>query len=163
MKTGIRKTVARMLLVTMTSSVVPPVWAGTIDTESAITSDRARILIVLDRPDVQAALEAHGVSAAHAKARINALTDAEAAELAQQIDSAPAAAGGNPAVIFLLPIYLVAGAVYLVALLIGGVVSLASKGSSPSEDRERRYTARAEKRANKRSTQAAYQPLTESQ
>lgn len=133
MKKEIRKAVAGLLVVTMTASAVTPAWAETIGTESALVSDRERILVVLDRPDVQAALEERGVSADHAKARIAALTDAEAAQLVQQMDSAPAAAGGNPLAILVLPVYLVIGAVYLVALLIGGVVSLASKGSSPSD------------------------------
>jgi hypothetical protein len=43
---------------------------------------------------VQNQLQAHGVSIEQAKARIAALTDAEAAQLAAQIDSLPA--GGDP-------------------------------------------------------------------
>jgi hypothetical protein len=183
MKTGVRKAVAGMLVVTMTSSVVPPAWAGTIDTESALTSDRERILVVLDRPDVQTALEARGVSAEDAKARIAALTDAEVAELGAQIDSAPSGAK-NPLAILALPVVVVVGAAYLVGLLLGGIVSLAVNGvrgekhadavqkrtdqSTTLEEKratrrallEERRAARAAKRAaraaSKRSTQAAY-------
>ena len=119
MKAGTRKAMAGMLVVTMTSSVVTPAWAGTIDTESALRSDRERMLVLLDRPDVQAELEARGVRTGDAKARIEALTDAEAAQLAQQIDTAPAGAGGSGIeMIVLLPIYLVVGTVWLVVQLV---------------------------------------------
>jgi len=131
MKTEIRKAIAATLVLTVTSSAVTPAWAETIGTESALVSDRERILVVLDRADVRSVLEARGVSTEDAKARIETLTDAEAAQLAQQIDSAPA--GARDLRVLLLPIYLVVGAVYLVALLISGVVTLASKASSQDE------------------------------
>jgi hypothetical protein len=51
------------------------------------------LLGVLERVEVQNQLQAHGVSIEQAKARIAALTDVEAAQLAAQIDSLPA--GGN--------------------------------------------------------------------
>ena len=118
MKPGIRKAVAGMLVVTMTSSVVTPAWAGTIGTESALGSDRERMLVLLDRPDVQAELKARGVRADDAKARVEALSDAEVAQLAAQIDSAPAGAGGSGIeMIVLLPIYLVVGTVWLIVQL----------------------------------------------
>ncbi|HEY6134248.1 MAG TPA: PA2779 family protein [Rubrivivax sp.] len=47
----------------------------------------------LERADVSAALQARGVDLDAARARVAALTDAEAAYLAQQIDLAPA--GGD--------------------------------------------------------------------
>jgi hypothetical protein len=119
MKTQVRKVIAGALIVAMGSSgVMPEAWAGTIGTESALASDRERILVAFDRPDVRSALEARGVSADEAKARIAALTDAEAAQLARQIDSAPAGAGGNPAGIVLLPIYALVGVIRLVGLVL---------------------------------------------
>jgi hypothetical protein len=130
MKNEIRRAMAGVLIATTVSSGLPPAArAGTIGTERALASDRERVLVVLNRADVRSALEARGVSAEEAKARIEALTDAEAAQLAQQIDSAPAGAR-NPLAILVIPVVLVIGAVYLVALLIAGVVSLASKASS---------------------------------
>jgi hypothetical protein len=57
-------------------------------------TDRSQLLGVLERVEVQNQLQAHGVSVQQAKARIAALTDAEAAQLAAQIDSLPA--GGDP-------------------------------------------------------------------
>ena len=54
---------------------------------------RARVGAALAREDVQAALAARGVDAAEVAARVAALSDAEVAQLAQQIDQAPA--GGD--------------------------------------------------------------------
>ena len=53
-------------------------------------SAHQRLNDMLTRADVQAELERHGLTAEVAKERIAALTDAEAAALAEQIDSAPA-------------------------------------------------------------------------
>jgi hypothetical protein len=54
---------------------------------------RARLLATLERADVAAALAERGVSVDAAKARVAALTDAETAQLAAEIDKAPAGAG----------------------------------------------------------------------
>ena len=51
---------------------------------------RARLNGLLDRDDVVAALRERGVSSEQAKARVAALTDSEAALVADRIDSAPA-------------------------------------------------------------------------
>lgn len=51
-----------------------------------------RLAALLSRADVQSELERLGLSADLAKERIAALTDEEAAALAQQIDTAPAGA-----------------------------------------------------------------------
>ena len=53
---------------------------------------RARVLATLERADVSAALAERGVSVDEAKARVAALTDAEATQLAAEIDKAPAGA-----------------------------------------------------------------------
>jgi hypothetical protein len=50
----------------------------------------ARLQGLLDRADVAAALHERGVSPEQAKARVAALSDDEAAQVAAQIDSAPA-------------------------------------------------------------------------
>ena len=59
----------------------------------ATPTDRSHLLGVLDRVEVQNHLQARGVSIELAKARVAALSDAEAAQLAAQIDSLPA--GGD--------------------------------------------------------------------
>jgi len=65
----------------------------------ATPADRSQLLGVLERVEVQSQLQAHGVSVEQAKARIAALTDAEAAQLAAQIDSLPAGGDGVGALI----------------------------------------------------------------
>jgi len=53
---------------------------------------RAHVLAALERADVSAALVERGVSLDQARARVAALTDAEAAQMAAEIDKAPAGA-----------------------------------------------------------------------
>ena len=54
---------------------------------------RAHLLSTLEREDVAAALAERGISREQARARVAALTDAEAAHVAAQIDQDPAGAG----------------------------------------------------------------------
>lgn len=56
------------------------------------SSGRARLNAALERSDLQAALEQRGVSVDQARARVAALSDDEAAQLAAQIDQAPVGA-----------------------------------------------------------------------
>jgi hypothetical protein len=60
---------------------------------STLQQNQARIAAALERPEVIMQLEQMGVSKADAQARVAALTDAEAASLAGQVDSLPA--GGD--------------------------------------------------------------------
>lgn len=84
--------IAVLLAITL---VVPlPARAAMLSTESALGPDRERIARILDRTDVQAQLLAYGVNAADVKARVAALTDAEAAELAARIEELPAGGVG---------------------------------------------------------------------
>ena len=53
---------------------------------------RGQVAEALTRADVVAALAERGVSPAQVQQRVDALTDAEVAQVAQQIDSAPAGA-----------------------------------------------------------------------
>ncbi len=53
---------------------------------------RTHLLVTLERADVSQALAERGVSIDQAKARVAALTDAEAAHVAAEIDRAPAGA-----------------------------------------------------------------------
>ena len=77
------------LLIVCLAGIGLPANAGML----SINADRAHIFSVLDRDDVRAQLEANGVSPAEVKARVAAMTDEEAAQLAGQIDSLPA--GGD--------------------------------------------------------------------
>lgn len=78
-----RRLVALMLIL----SLALPAQAG------MIATDQGRMIEFLGRAEVQAQLQAYGVSAAEVKARLGALTDEEAALVAAQIDSLPA--GGD--------------------------------------------------------------------
>ncbi|MEW6314236.1 MAG: PA2779 family protein [Pseudomonadota bacterium] len=77
---------------------MPGAQAAMIGSDQIIASqasqhDRDRFRALLDRADVRAALQARGVDADAAKARVDALTDEEVASVAGQIDSLPA--GGD--------------------------------------------------------------------
>jgi hypothetical protein len=60
--------------------------------QASDTSNRAQLHAALDREDLVAALQERGVSVEQLRARVDALTDAEAAQLVAQIDAAPAGA-----------------------------------------------------------------------
>lgn len=71
--------------------------AGIVPTDQIYSaSARGQIKNFLDRADVQARMRALGVDANAARARVDALTDEEAARLANRIDQLPA--GGDAAV-----------------------------------------------------------------
>jgi hypothetical protein len=70
-----------------------------------IATDQGRMIEFLDRVEVQAQLQAYGVSAAEVKARVAALTDEEAAALAARIDTLPA--GGVNIISAILIVFLV--------------------------------------------------------
>lgn len=82
----LRRFVALLLIVSLTLPL--PLQAGMIGTGDLL--QRERIHEFLDRADVQGQLLARGVDPQDAKARVAALTDAEAAELAARIDELPA-------------------------------------------------------------------------
>ena len=71
--------------------------------EAAAQARSARALVgsFLDRADVRAELQNRGVSAEEAKARVAALSDDEAEQLAAKIDSLPAGGGGFEGVLWI--------------------------------------------------------------
>ena len=88
----IRRLIASLLVICIAMPL--PSQAAMVATDAALAgTQRAKMERVLERADVQARLEAYGVSAADIKARVAALNDDEAAALAAQIDSLPA--GGD--------------------------------------------------------------------
>ena len=90
-----RRFVAMMLIL----SLALPAHAG------MIATDHGRMVEFLDRAEVKAQLQAYGVSAAEVKARVGALTDEEAAELAARMDTLPA--GGVNIISAILIVFLV--------------------------------------------------------
>lgn len=84
------------------AAMVQTVQAALISTEEVASlaaapaaSGHARLNAALARADVRSALENHGIAPALAAERVAALTDDEAARLADRIDSAPAGADGG--------------------------------------------------------------------
>src|SRR5262245_23788677 len=96
MKNNLRKHIAALLSVAMLATALPPrALAGVVGTDAiTATAERERVLAVLSRADLRAKLEAYGVNAAEVKARVDALSDQEAAELAARIDALPAGGDG---------------------------------------------------------------------
>jgi hypothetical protein len=74
------------LLIVCLASLSLPVHAGMLPTDA----DRAQIFTWLDREEVRTQLQVHGVTPMQVKARVAAMTDDEAAQLAADIDSLPA-------------------------------------------------------------------------
>jgi len=85
-------------------STSAPALIGTEQAAAALPG-RALLEQTLDRADVIAGLQSRGVSVQAARARVAALTDAEAAQVAAQIDQAPAA--GSDVLGILLTVFVI--------------------------------------------------------
>lgn len=70
-------------------------------------SARAHLQALLAREDVQAGLAKHGVSADAAAARVAALSDEEAVQLSQRMDSLPAGGSVLGVIVFIFLVLLV--------------------------------------------------------
>jgi hypothetical protein len=75
------------------------VQAAIVSTEQVVTAaaaeqNRAKVVATFERADVQAELQKMGVSTDEARARVAAMSDAEAASVANKIDSLPAGGDG---------------------------------------------------------------------
>jgi len=91
-----KRTVAALVAVcTLGVSLPLPAQAGLVRTDELLQQSAAqdRIAQLLLRADVREALVARGVDPTQVQARVNALTDDEALQLADQLDQVPA--GGN--------------------------------------------------------------------
>jgi hypothetical protein len=73
---------------------------------AAHSEAHARLQAALNRDDLAAMLQARGVSTDEMRARVDALTDAEAQQMVQQIDQAPAGAADVLGVLFTIFIVL---------------------------------------------------------
>jgi hypothetical protein len=102
--TRLCKRLLSSLLIVCLASLGLPVHAGMLPTDAA-NPERARVLTVLERSDVQAQLQANGVNPADVKARVTAMTDDEVAQLAGQIDSLPA--GGTDVLGVILAVFII--------------------------------------------------------
>jgi hypothetical protein len=95
-----RRWIARLLILSLALPL--PAQAGMIATDSMAKQSLAGLL---ERADVQAQLQAYGVTPSEVRARVAALSDEEAAELAARIDSLPA--GGIGIIGAILVVFLV--------------------------------------------------------
>jgi hypothetical protein len=99
----------------------------------AASTDRERITAHLNREDIAAELTRRGITQEQARARVAALSDAEAASLAGRVDEL-AAAGAVPFLAFLgmavvaLPVIVVGGVILGVAAIAAAI----NKGSTRS-------------------------------
>ena len=93
----LRRFISGMLVVSIAGMGLPlPASAGMVATDAALAAAaRDHVGSLLDRAEVSTGLEARGVSPAEVKARVAALSDAEALQLAREIDSLPAGADGG--------------------------------------------------------------------
>ena len=98
----VRRVVAGLLIVCMGGLSAPlPALAGIVSTDTAVVGAERerlaslleRLASLLERSEVQERLLVLGVDPANARARVAALSDAEAAQLAAQLDELPA--GGD--------------------------------------------------------------------
>jgi hypothetical protein len=90
-----RRVMAGLLIACMGGLSAPlPALAGIVSTDAVVAgAERGRLAGMLERSEVQERLQALGVDPANAKARVAALADVEAAQLAAQLDELPA--GGD--------------------------------------------------------------------
>ncbi len=109
-----RRFLAQLLIVSVAAMGLPaPASAGMLSTDAALAAaDRGKITSFLERAEVRAQLQRTGVDPAQVQGRVAALTDEEAASLAQRIDALPA--GGDAGLGAVLSVALI---VFLVLLL----------------------------------------------
>jgi hypothetical protein len=102
-----RRFIASLLVVSMTGLGLPlPSHAAIVGTDAALAAaQRDRVATLLDRAELRAQLEAHGVRPADVQTRVAALTDDEVAQLAGQLDRLPA--GGEGIIGALVIVFLV--------------------------------------------------------
>ena len=106
MSTSFVRLVSRLLVVCMIALPFQA-HAGLIGTDEVISAAQAAaardtVASFLNRSDVTGQLQLLGLNAKDAKDRVAALTDAEVAKLAGQIESMPAGAGDGAALIVVL-------------------------------------------------------------
>ncbi len=134
MKTAARKFIAATLVVSTASMLTPgAAQAEMLGIQAKGKTDRERIVLLLERREVQAQLQARGVDPVQARARIAALSEEEVADLAAGMDERPAAGRDSPeqfADAYNSAMFVVLGVLVALLLIIALVqaISRASKG-----------------------------------
>lgn len=102
---------SRVLTVSMLSLSLwtPSAQAGMVSSEQVISqsAQRERVRAVFDRQDVREQLQARGVDADAARARVDALTDDEIATINGKLDSLPAGGDVLGTLVFIFLVLLV--------------------------------------------------------
>lgn len=107
-----RATVALVSLGLLTAQVVIPAQAAMVGTEQAVAGERqelarADLLSMLEREDVAKQMEAMGVNADDAKARVAAMTDAQVAELNDRLAELPAGGDALGVILIILLVFII--------------------------------------------------------
>ena len=100
MKSTFVQMICRLLIASLIVLPFQAALAGVIGTSQAAAAssaqaDRAAVLAVMSRTEVQTLLQERGVDPKAATDRVNAMTDAEVHTMAQQLDTAAAGAARN--------------------------------------------------------------------
>ena len=104
--TRFRRFVASLLVLCVSATGTLPAYAGIVGTETVIAGAQpGKLAGVVQRADVQARLQAMGVDPREVEARVAALSDEEAAQLAARLEELPA--GGSDVLGVLLIVFLV--------------------------------------------------------
>jgi hypothetical protein len=106
MSNSLSRTISRILVICMLAMPYTA-NAGLIGTNSVVAAQEAgaardTIRNFVNRAELGSQMQALGLDPASAKDRVNALTDAEAAQLAARINSLPAGADGTALVLLIL-------------------------------------------------------------
>lgn len=106
MRTSLFRLVSRILIVCMIGLPFQA-QAGLIGTDQVVSAEQAlaardMVASFIDRTEVASQLQSLGLTAQDAKDRVAALTDAEVAKLAGQIQSLPAGADGGALIVLIL-------------------------------------------------------------
>ncbi len=111
MRNRLIEIVTVFILAVAGAAVLPRAQAAVIATDQVVQSERERVKAALERPDVVQALKKMGVDANHAAGRVDAMSDAEVAQLANMVDLLPAggAALTNEQLLIILLIILILG------------------------------------------------------
>ena len=107
--TFFRRSISISLIVSILGMGLPlSAQAGMLPTPSVVANPaKERIIGLIERSDVRAQLQSLGVNPADAKARVAALTDDEAAQLAARFDRLPVGGDGGALIGAALLIFLV--------------------------------------------------------
>lgn len=98
---------ATLIACTIGLGLPSPAYAGMMSTDAALAAvDRGRVTAMLERADVRAQLQALGVAPADVQARVEALSDAEVAQVAGRLQELPAG-GIVGAIVFVFLVLLI--------------------------------------------------------